>query len=262
MYRLLVADIDGTLLGPSHVLEPEAIEAVALARANGLEVTLATGRAYPAAVWVAKALGIAAPFVCAGGATICDAQGRVWRDLQLDPKTASELLAQLPAGVEVVAFTHDRAFASGTSESISRYSSALRMEFEVARIESVLTYGVRVLALRGKPELMEALAHDLRRDYCQVAEVEHVLPHMVEVRGKGATKKEALYHLAGLLEIPIQEVIAIGDGLSDVEMIATAGFGVAVANSCEAVKACARYVTKAPHYLGVLETVKFLLRAS
>ncbi|MGB9866868.1 MAG: HAD family hydrolase [Bacillota bacterium] len=258
MYRLLVADIDGTLLGPTHRIEPEAFQAVSLARANGLEVTLATGRAYPATLWVAKALGIVAPFVCAGGATICDTQGRVWRDLTLGPVVIREVIASLPAEVDVVAFTHQKAFASSASESVNRYSSALGMEFEVTCPLIVADQGVRVLAVRGKPEVIGALSQQLMQGYSDVAEVERVLPHMVEIRAKGASKRDGLHHLVQVLEVPMEEVIAVGDGLGDVGMVASAGFGVAVANSCEPLKACARYVARNPHYLGVLEAVKLL----
>ncbi|MDY6122640.1 MAG: HAD-IIB family hydrolase [Porphyromonas sp.] len=64
-------------------------------------------------------------------------------------------------------------------------------------------------------------------------------------------KANAIKHLLDKLDLDRESLIAVGDSLSDVEMIQMAGLGVAVANATEAVKVCADYVTKANNEDGI-----------
>ncbi len=69
-------------------------------------------------------------------------------------------------------------------------------------------------------------------------------PHLLEILPAEASKGAALLHLANHLDIPLSAVVAAGDGPNDIEMIQTAGVGVAVANAHPSLKSVADYVTK------------------
>ena len=66
----------------------------------------------------------------------------------------------------------------------------------------------------------------------------------VEINDRYATKGQALISLARALDIPVSQTAAIGDGLNDVTMIASAGCGIAMANACKEVKRAARFQTR------------------
>ena len=61
---------------------------------------------------------------------------------------------------------------------------------------------------------------------------------------KGSTKATAVEKIMARLNIGRENIIAIGDGENDIEMIKNAGYGVAMLNAPEAVKKTARMITK------------------
>ncbi|HVX29527.1 MAG TPA: HAD family hydrolase, partial [Nitrolancea sp.] len=70
MPRLLVLDIDGTLLDPSDIVTPRVHNAIAAARAAGVEVALATGRRLRSARRIVEEVGIRVPLVLSNGALV------------------------------------------------------------------------------------------------------------------------------------------------------------------------------------------------
>ena len=64
----------------------------------------------------------------------------------------------------------------------------------------------------------------------------------LELIPKGASKWKALSFLLDLKNIAPQEVLAIGDDVNDIPMISNAGFGVAMANAFDEMKAAADYI--------------------
>ncbi len=68
-------------------------------------------------------------------------------------------------------------------------------------------------------------------------------PEYLEFLPAHANKGEALATLSQSLEIPQQNVMAIGDYLNDLEMVSWAGFGVAMGNAVDEVKATAKAIT-------------------
>ncbi|HEX3040240.1 MAG TPA: Cof-type HAD-IIB family hydrolase [Caproiciproducens sp.] len=67
--------------------------------------------------------------------------------------------------------------------------------------------------------------------------------HNMEINGKGATKGAALSWLCGFLNIPRENVLAVGDNGNDIDMLEYAGISAAMANGTEEAKAAANTVT-------------------
>ena len=68
----------------------------------------------------------------------------------------------------------------------------------------------------------------------------------VEFMTPGLDKGVGLRRYAERNNIPLDEIIAVGDMDNDVAMIAAAGWGVAMANGCDAAKAVAKAITEFP----------------
>ncbi|HHV78888.1 MAG TPA: HAD family phosphatase [Firmicutes bacterium] len=256
VFKLILVDLDGTMLDRSHRVTAEAMEAVRLAHEASIEISVATGRAYPAAAHIIRQLGIRVPFICAGGATIRCLERDVIQDRILDPSVYAEVLAHVPPDLDIVVFTSDNGFAKRLSEGVLKYAAALGMNFVEKENLASLSSSVRVVALRGSPERVTPLCMQLSRRLCGCAEVERVLPHLLEIRAKDATKHHAMCVLAKAMGIGTDEIVAIGDGLGDQGMVRASGFGVAVSNAVDELKSVANYVTTAPYSEGVLETVR------
>ena len=68
------------------------------------------------------------------------------------------------------------------------------------------------------------------------------LPWNIEINSAGATKGQALKALCQALGIDLRDTLAFGDGTNDLDMIRTAGIGVAMGNGAEEVKAAADWI--------------------
>ena len=86
-------------------------------------------------------------------------------------------------------------------------------------------------------------------------------PYFLEVVPCGIDKANTLGALLSHLDITREEVIAIGDGVCDVNMLQIAGLGIAMGHSQDSVKVCADYVTASNEEDGVAQAVEKMILA-
>ncbi len=86
------------------------------------------------------------------------------------------------------------------------------------------------------------------------------LPHLLEIQPPGVSKAKALEFLAGSMDIYRNEVLSIGDGLNDLDMLMWSGMKAAVKNAHELVKRNVPYVSGHEFAEGVLEIVEKFIR--
>ncbi|HIW22136.1 MAG TPA: Cof-type HAD-IIB family hydrolase [Candidatus Dorea intestinavium] len=105
--------------------------------------------------------------------------------------------------------------------------------------------------------LLSAKAELEKRDDIKIT---RSLANNIEVNLKWVNKGAALKHLLDYLEIKQEEVLAIGDGDNDIEMIAFSGIGVAMENAILPVKEQADYITSDNNHDGVVKAIqKYIL---
>ena len=87
------------------------------------------------------------------------------------------------------------------------------------------------------------------------------LGNNIEVNVKGVNKGSSLVRLGEMLGIRREEIMAFGDGENDIAMMEAVGFGVAMENGLDAVKAAARYITASNNEDGVAKAIeKYVLK--
>ena len=82
------------------------------------------------------------------------------------------------------------------------------------------------------------------------------LQYNIEINAAGVNKGTGLVNLGRMLGIRREEIMAFGDGDNDIAMLREAGFGVAMANADEQVKAAADYITLSNEEEGVAEAIE------
>ena len=85
------------------------------------------------------------------------------------------------------------------------------------------------------------------------------MSHFLEFVSIDAGKGAALAEIGRLFNIDRSEIIAVGDSYNDICMIEYAGFGVAVANAHDDIKAKSDYITLSNNEDGVAEVIDKLL---
>lgn len=243
---ILALDIDGTLLGPGSILAERTRHAVHAAGTAGWLVTLATGRRWGATKPIADALGLEAPLICFNGALIRDSvSGEILHYNPLPPAAVSPIVQALTErGLQPILYedfaTGERLLtgpAAEDSPQIARWLEGINDEYgpivtrvpyaELAQTPSATR--IVVFDEVARVEWIGSLAED-RGLTARVLfyPVERHGSLMAELLHPDGTKAVALAALAARYGLTMNEVIAVGDGHNDVEMLAEAGIGVAM----------------------------------
>ena len=265
--RLIVSDIDGTLLPAGGSASPATAAAVAACRARGVEFVVASGRWYPAARKVAvEQLGIEDGYmiVCNGGAVVrCD--GRVLMERPLSDaqaQSAWEILSAAP--VMMTAYVRDAIYRL-RGEYLSVFRLPETSYFEAGHAYRVVDGDEAAFRARGlvRPYKLEAycddpatLAHLRARLVEKGLQVNSSFPFNLEITAPDAGKGTAVQWLAGHLHLTLDQVMGFGDYTNDLSMLACVGWPVAVGNAIDEVKRACRIVAPACADDGVARTLQ------
>jgi Cof subfamily protein (haloacid dehalogenase superfamily) len=254
MYRMLVVDIDGTLIGASRRVTPRVRNAVRSALASGVLVTLATGRWFHSAQPIAADLGIELPIILHNGALVKDSlTGEILDHCHLP--TALALGA-----IEIICrhglqpMVYENAFAgewllTGPADldtpSAARYL-ATKERLRRVPLEELLAEGEPLeVVVTETAERADPLIAELERGrWRTVTSMSLAVPEarFVEILSPRCSKTNAIRHLGGRFGIGLDQVMVVGDNFNDLDMIEAAGLGVAMANAPSAVRSRARWV--------------------
>jgi len=227
--RLLALDLDGTLVSPGDKVDPRDAAAIEAARAEGVTVTLATGRLGAGALGVARALGLTAPLICAdGGLLICPESGDPLEQLTIDPRDMENVLAAFRAHeLSPFALVSDAVHGDEAGARHEAYvaSWAPRVVLHPGALEQSAAWRAQgaLLAMGIGPE---ASARAAESALCQSAgptldiTAFTLLGDVWAVRAQppGCTKGRALARLAERLGVPRDRVAAVGDWHNDISM--------------------------------------------
>ncbi len=261
--RMVVLDIDGTLVGESHQVGPRTRAAVAEAVARGVHVSLATGRMPSSAVVFANLLGLTTPLIGHQGALIRSmprraqaaqdlvtpsARGRVGRIVHHAPLAAEAVREAIlwcrANGMDphvndlerLIVWADDPSF-----EDYSTYHVTGNTDVVPDLIAAITRPMSKVIAV-GEAGRPMALVEAAREHFAGRADVTVSHPRFLEFVAPGVSKGRAVAWLAHEAGIPHSQVMAIGDSLNDAEMIGDAGHGAAMPSSVAAVRHVARYL--------------------
>ncbi|PPA69170.1 hypothetical protein C4B60_17865 [Jeotgalibacillus proteolyticus] len=239
MYRIVFLDIDGTILNSQEQLDEQLIETVRKIKQKGVHVALATGRSLDGAIPYGEKLGTSTYVTYNGGYVL--SEGSVIHDVKIPSSLAHNLCKK----------THElNGVFIHFSDRTSRSNHPLR------GIEYLLPEAVESNIIDTKQE-----AHRLAL-YIQ-AEHRAALQEMItgaadfdegdrlEVFPAGS-KWTGILPLINQLGITQNEVVTIGNGTNDIEMLEAAGLGVAMNNAPESVKKSADWVTEDNDHQGVM----------
>jgi hypothetical protein len=258
--RLAAIDLDGTLLRSDGTISQRSRRAIRAVRDRGIVVVIVTARGPANVTGLAKDAGIDGSAICSNGGLIVDlATGAIIRERLLETDVAIQLVhalrERLPGivfAVEHEAFAHEQGFSAWGWEppAGTRVADALELLEDPATKIILRHVGHEV-------EAVAAVARELAGDRATVVQSGG---EAVEVTALGVNKAAGLAEVAADHGIDAAEVIAFGDFLNDVPMLAWAGRGVAMANAHAEVLAVADEVTASNDDDGVAIVLEQLAR--
>lgn len=279
--RLIALDIDGTLVGNDFRISDRMQAAISAAIDAGTHVSLASGRMASSGAVYAHLLGLSDPIIGHQGAVVrMMAARRVRVDPLAPPFRApvGQLLHHVPlaaaAAREAITWCLEHGLDPhvNTLERIVVWRDDARFEDysgylgPAARVVPDLVRAIRrpvskVIAVGEPPRPMELVAA-ARRAFAGRADVTVSHPRFLEFIAPGVSKGRAVAWLAHHAGIPMGQVMTIGDALNDLEMIADAGHGAAMASAPAVVRAAGRYVAPPVEDDGAAALIEALVLAS
>lgn len=255
--RLVVSDLDGTLLSAEHRLTKRVLEAVNRFREQGGLFTLATGRPHLTARHIVEELKLDIPYIACNGSVLADRMGIVEaRTLPL--AHLAELLEEADRrGADVLMFREEEVRVFRRTQEIEEYEHKESVACQVERIQAGqwLSYEVHKVILMGPMDIIRpvwnAYKPVLGRHYAALQSEDNYL----EIVSRHCTKGAAMSQLAHRLGITPNEIMAIGNQMNDLDMLQCAGVGAAVHNSHDELKEAADYVCEGGYGDGVIEAL-------
>lgn len=266
--RLIVVDIDGTLLNSRHELSARTEAALRAAMARGVQVMLATGKTRASALGIIAQLGLATPGIFTQGLTVYNGDGTLRSQTTLDPAIARRVITFAEdRGFDVVAYAGTQLLVRARTDGdamLARYGEpAVQVVGPLQNILDSLPVNKVVLMNLSDVRRVRALRWQLTMQLDGTARmVQANVPQMVEVLPPGVSKGTALKALLRDLNLEPRHVLALGDGENDIEMVRLAGVGVAMGNAEAHLKAAADHVVATNDNDGVAEAVERFVLAS
>ena len=264
--RLVALDVDGTLLGPDHAIGPRTVAAVRAAADRGVVVALVTGRMAAYARGVARTLGITAPLIAHHGAAIhlLDAAGgsdRVVRHLALAGPVARDALDWAAAhDLQTHMNRLDELLMDAGDPRATDYGRLLGVEpVLVSDLRLAVQPPVTKVMAGGRPGPPAALFDEARAVFAGRACITLSNPRFLDILAPEVSKGHAVHWLARRFDVPLGQALAIGDNLTDLDMLAEVGHPVAMPHAPEAVRAQARTIAPSLDEDGAAQVIEELV---
>lgn len=247
-YRLAAFDMDGTLLDSTRDLQPGTRRAFDAMHAAGTRIMLASGRPIPGLAMLARKLGLGENLVFAGmnGSVVVDqATGEEIARHPLPADIAKDLIARAQAHGIMVMLPHgDELIVEDATHPRVQYE-ANGNDLTVRVVDSLVEFQeapTKVLFCAELPDLAP-LHEELMRDLGGRIELAYSSHIYMEATAAGVDKGSAITDFCEANGITLDQVIAFGDNGNDVNMLRTAGLGVAMANGIPDAREAADVVT-------------------
>lgn len=246
--RLVVADVDGTLLTNDKLIAPSTSAAVKRLRDNGVAFTLASARPPLGLLPAAEPLGVTGPVAAFNGGTVT----------ALDPafvyhaQTLSERLVQPVAdtlglyGLDMWAYCGNAWYVTDTlGLRVGQEAADTRMWPDTVGDWSQLPGRPSKLVGVGKgPAQLRRARESLDARLRTALTAAESTPFYLDITPPGVNKGTAVQYLAAWHAVPLESVMVIGDGMVDVPMFLEKGvLSVAMGNAPFQVQAMAGHVT-------------------
>jgi Cof subfamily protein (haloacid dehalogenase superfamily) len=251
-------DLDRTLIGSDATLGARTLRVISRSRAVGVPVLVATGRMFRSVRPYLNEAGIEEPVVCYQGALVADpADGEFLLHEPIPLELAREAVTELEeAGHSPNVYVEDELYVREHTEHSRRYADFQALDVTaVGDLAAWLELPPTKLVAVLDPERVPAVRARLEDRFHDRLFVTTSLPHFLELGHPDVSKGTGLTFVARLLGLEPVRIVAFGDGENDIDLLRTAGYGVAIEGSHPALLAEADATCPGPEREGVAAVI-------
>jgi Cof subfamily protein (haloacid dehalogenase superfamily) len=248
--KLVVSDVDGTLVTPDKVLTPAAEAAIGKLRAAGAAFTIISGRPPRGMAKLIGQLHIDLPVSAFNGGSLVNPDLSVIEAVRLSEEAARGAIGRLDQrGVQVWVYADNAWFVRDLKGArIDHESDTIAFgPTLVADFEALMTRMDKVVGVSDDNALMDKVETEIQTLLAGKATALRSQPYYLDITHPDANKAHAVRAMSRRLGVPLENIAVLGDMANDISMLALTGIGLSIAmgQSSAAVKAAAQHVTKA-----------------
>ncbi len=268
--KMVVIDIDGTLLTPVGSITAPTLEAVRAAQQARIVVTLATARRYTNTTIIANELGLDIPLILYDGAMIIQHPHKTILHTQLLRASVGQKAVDMLVRHKLQPVVHpfksvEEQIWTGPADLdnpwVDTYFASAPEQVHRMPFETLCTGHpdpIRVVAFASE-EIIHTLLPEVAALDCNwtITRRGNYGSTELAIMNSSCSKASGVTELARYLSIPLEQIMAIGDNNNDIVMLRTVGWGVAMGQASEAVKSAARAVTTSNWEDGVAVAIEY-----
>jgi Cof subfamily protein (haloacid dehalogenase superfamily) len=260
--RLVIADVDGTLVTQEKVLTARSIEAVKRLRNAGIAFTITSGRPPLGMKMLIDPLGLTEPIAAFNGGVFVYPDLSVMERNFVPGHTTIKVIETIRHhGLDCWIYTDsDWLVRNSSAPHVAREQWTVRFPPRVVTDFS-LHLG-RVVKITGVSDDYAAVARcevDVQRDCGNHVSATRSQPYYLDVTNPDANKAHVVAVLSKALSIPPEQIATIGDMPNDVLMFKDSGLSIAMKNASREVQAQARFVTSSNEEEGFANAMEYFI---
>lgn len=237
--KLVVSDVDGTIVQTDKSVAPATVEAAARLQGAGIPLSIVSARPPRGMAYITETLNLTGPLAGFNGGRVVAPDGAVLSEHVVPEAAARTALGLFMAkGLFVFVFSGDDwLITAPDGPHVDHEKRTVRFDPQV--VDSFEPYLAKVLKMVGVSDDAPFLAEvetELQSLLGETANAKRSQTYYLDLTAKEANKGNAVRLLAEVQGIDVSEIAVIGDMDNDVPMFAVAGFSVAMGNATDSVK--------------------------
>lgn len=262
--KLVVCDLDGTLLNSNKIISLHNISIIKKAASLGINTSIATGRMHASAAFFGKILNTHVPVISCNGGMIRHTNNNLIFESYIDDEVAEEILQFL--------FKHNIycSWYSGINNFVPYFSWNMFPDYKTVKTLYFTETGqhyknfskkITQFILRDNNKLPSDLLARLYDKFNKYVCFQQNTGYTIDITPLNTNKGTGLKKLAQYLNIFPSEIAAIGDGDNDLSMFTQSGYSIAMGNAKNNIKNNADAITTDCDNDGVANVIKNLLKS-
>ena len=260
--RLVLSDVDGTLLTSEKTLAPSTLAAVARLDAAGVAFALTSSRPPRGLAALVAPLRVRLPLGAFNGAMMVTPDLAVEFQAAIEDHHVGPIIEELlDHGLSVWVYqgARDWYVLDGEGPHVEREAHAVGFEPVVLdSFEGLRGDVIKVVGVSDDPDRMAGAEAAVRERAGESVSATRSQAYYLDVTDSRAHKGAVVRYLSDHLGVPVADIATVGDGGNDVDMFAVSGVSVAMGNATEEVRSAATHVTTSHDddgFAGAIETI-------
>ncbi len=231
--KVIISDLDGTLLNKNHRLDPYTIEVIKELSQTDIKFWIATGRHHCDATNIRKELGVEAVVISSNGATVAGEDGELIDQAFITREVVESILAMdFPEGVYQNLYQGALWLMQEPDQVFSSYYQPDDFKYTLCRFSDHFDQPInKVFFTSFDNAKLRPIAEKVQQLHGDHVEVTFSMNECLEIMPKNVNKGTAIEKTLARYGFDSSQAIAFGDGLNDLEMLKIVGKGFVMGNA-------------------------------